>query len=80
VYFDKAGRKLKTWVASRWTHVHGRFWRPLLQAMANHQTGKKTIIEMVDLRLNLALYPAADGKQRQNLSASLFTRRALEGG
>ena len=78
-YFDKAGRKLKTWLGSRWMHAHGRFWRPLTQTMHNHQTGKKTIIETPELRLNLALYPGPGGKRRDNLSASLFTRRALEG-
>jgi hypothetical protein len=79
VYYDKAGRKLKTLTSSSWKHHHGRFWRPGKQTMANHQTGKKTIIENTDMRVNMSLYPGKNGKKRANLSDSLFTRRALEG-
>ncbi len=78
-FFDKAGRKLKTLTSSRWAHLHGRFWRAKKQEMSNHQTGKRTVLETENIRLNMALYPGKNGSSRKNLSEALFTRRALEG-
>lgn len=79
-YYDKAGRKLKTLENSKFKQVHGRFWRAMKQEMKNHQTKKRTIIEVSSLRLNMSLYPGKNGAKRENLKSSLFTRRALEGG
>ncbi len=78
VYFDKAGRRLKTLSSADWRHVHGRFWRPRKQEMANHQTRKRTTLETTSLHMNMALYPSKKGGKRKNLSEALFTRRALE--
>jgi hypothetical protein len=78
VYFDKAGRKLKTLTNSKWDHLHDRFWRAKRLDMVNHQTGKRTLLEFSSLFVNLALYPKPGGGKRKNLSAKQFTKKALE--
>jgi Outer membrane lipoprotein-sorting protein len=80
VYFDKAGRKLKTLTSGKWEQVHGRFWRAKRLDMVNHQTGKRTLLELRSLFVNLALYPKKGGGKRDGLSADRFTKRALEKG
>jgi hypothetical protein len=77
-FFDKAKRKLKTLTFSKWDQKHGRFWRAARLDMRNHQTKKRTLIEMDAQFVNLALYPKKDGSTRDNLNAKQFTRRALE--
>jgi hypothetical protein len=76
-FYDLAGRHLKTLEASRWKHVHQRFWRATRLDMVNHQTGKRTLLEVETLFVNLAKYPKADGSKRKNLSADRFTKHAL---
>ncbi len=80
VYYDKAGKKLKTLTNSKWKHIHRRFWRALKVEMANHQTRKRTVINSSAVFLNLALYKKKDGSARANLGDHHFTRRALEKG
>jgi hypothetical protein len=80
VYFDKAGRKLKTLTSSKWEHIHGRFWRAKRLDMVNHQTGKRTLLELRSLFVNLGLYPKKGGGKRKGLSDARFTKRALEKG
>lgn len=77
-YFDKAGRPLKTFTQKKWKLMHGRFWRPQVQLMQNRQTRKATHIAVPAMFLNLSLYKRADGSARDNLTASDFTKRALE--
>ena len=77
-YFDKAGKKLKTRDTHKWQLVHGRFSRPLLLVMDNHQTGKSTEIEFSSYYVNLSLYKSRrTGKARKGLRESMFTTRAL---
>lgn len=80
VFYDLAGRKLKTLTQTRWQQVHERFWRPLRLDMTNHQTHKRTLLEVRSLFVNLSLYPKSDGRQRQNLTEEQFTERALQTG
>lgn len=77
-YFDQAGRPLKTFTQKKWKLMHGRFWRPQIQVMENLQTRKTTHIAIPSLFVNLSLYKRADGSARDNLTASDFTKRALE--
>jgi hypothetical protein len=77
-YFDKAGRKLKTLTQTNWQHLHGRFWRAKRLDMNNHQTGKRTVLELRSLFVNLRLYPKKGGGTRNSLTADKFTKRALE--
>lgn len=77
-YFDQAGRHLKTFTQSKWKLLHGRFWRAHVTKMVNHQTRKTTHVNMPSMFLNLSLYKRRDGSARDNLSASDFTKRALE--
>jgi hypothetical protein len=79
-FYDKAGERLKTLTASKWSVYHGRFHRPLKLDMRNHQTGKRTVIEASSIFVNLSLYPRRDGSARSNLTNEQFTRRALEEG
>jgi hypothetical protein len=80
VYFDKAGRKLKTLTSSKWDHIHGRFWRAKRLDMVNHQTGKRTLLELRSVFVNLSLYPKKSGGMRKGLTSDRFTKRALEKG
>ena len=77
-YFDKAGKKLKTRDTLKWQLVHGRFSRPRLLMMSNHQTGKSTEIEFASYFVNLRLYKSKrSGKARKGLRESMFTTRAI---
>ncbi len=78
VFFDKARRKLKTLTYSAWGQYHDRFWRAGRLDMRNHQTKKRTLIEMSAQFVNLSLYPKRDGSKRSGLADSQFTRSALE--
>jgi hypothetical protein len=77
-YYDLAGQRLKTLTNSKWTHQHNRFWRASRVEMSNHQTRKKTIIEVSSVFLNLSLYKRKDGSPRANLTDKHFTKRVLE--
>jgi len=79
-YYDKAGELLKTLSNSTWTHQHGRFWRAAKVEMSNHQTRKRTVIDVSSVFLNLSLYKRKDGTPRANLTEKHFTRRVLEKG
>lgn len=78
-YFDKAGRLLKTRDARDWEHVHDRFWRARTIDMTNHQTGKRTLLEVEQRFVDLSRYRSTrTGEARRNLPAELFTTRALQ--
>ncbi len=79
-FYDLAGRHLKTLRASQWKQLHGRFWRATRMDMKNHQTGKRTMLELETLFVNLAMYPKADGSKRSNLTSERFTKHALAAG
>jgi hypothetical protein len=79
-YYDKAGQLLKTREAGQWSLHHGRFWRAQTIEMTNHQTGKRTRLEVKKDFLNMSLYKSKKtGKARPNLSADLFTTRSIQG-
>ena len=80
VFFDKAGKKLKTLKNSKWAHLHGRYWRARHIEMTNHQTRKRTVIQAKTILVNLSRYKRKDGSARPNLTSQQFTRRALEKG
>lgn len=77
-FYDKANRLLKTVTFSSWRHFHGRFWRPMVYSMVNHQTRKSTKVDAQSTFVNLSLYKKKDGSKRDNLSEDQFTKRALE--
>ena len=77
-FYDKAGQSLKTLSNSKWQQLHGRFWRAYRTEMANHQTKKRTVIEIKSLFLNLSKYKRKDGSARKNLTDQHFTKRSLE--
>lgn len=79
-YFDLASRALKVLTFSKWEEFHGRYWRARKLEMKNLQTGKRTLLEMNTLLVNLSLYKRKDGSGRDNLKDDDFTRRALEQG
>ncbi len=79
IFFDRAGRKLKTLTYRRWKQFHGRRWRATRIEMENHQTHASTSIDLEPLLLTLARYRTKDGKARRSLEEKQFTRRALEG-
>lgn len=77
-FYDKAGQSLKTLSNGEWQQLHGRFWRAYRTEMANHQTKKRTVIEIKSLFLNLSKYKRKDGSARKNLTDQHFTKRSLE--
>ena len=79
-YYDLAGKKLKTLRNSKWMHQQDRFWRAAHVEMTNHQTKKRTLLELSSMFVNLSLYKKKDGSARSNLSDKHFTRSALEKG
>ncbi len=77
-YFDKSGTHLKTRTSSQWQQFHNQYWRALQVEMANHQTGKKTVLKFSDYLVDLSQYTSKrTGKKRANLTESFFTKRAL---
>ena len=79
-YYDLAGRHLKTRESSQWKHRHERFWRASSLEMLNHQTGKRTTLEVEKQFLDMSRYKSAKtGEPRENLSEDRFTTRSLEG-
>ncbi len=41
-FYDRRGDLLKTLEQNKWKHYGGKFWRPHMMTMVNHQTGKST--------------------------------------
>lgn len=77
-YYDKSGTHLKTKTSTQWQAFHERYWRALHVEMANHQTGKRTVLAFSDYRVDLSQYDSKrTGKKRRNLDEALFTKRAL---
>ena len=77
-YYDKAGRLLKTRKASGWKLFHNRFWRAMRLDMSNHQTGKRTLLDISGQQVSLHRHThPKTGKPRSNLSEDIFTTRAL---
>ncbi len=66
VFYDRGGQRLKTLILDDFRQYEGRFWRPHLQTMTNHITGKKTVLEMGEYSFGV------------NLSARDFEPDALE--
>ncbi len=78
-YFDPSGRLLKTRLSRDWEQFHGRFWRAREIEMVNHQTGKRTVIELTDQRLDLAhSTDPRSGRNLRPLTEDLFTARSLQ--
>ena len=77
-YFDLAGKLLKTRESSGWLQHHERFWRAHRIEMANHQTGKRTLLEIGKTFLDLSRYRSSRTNQpRPNLTPAVFTTRSL---
>lgn len=77
-YYDKAGQLLKTWDATSWQYFHNRFWRSMRLEISNHQTGKRTLLEIGSQQVSLHRYThPRTGKPRTNLAEALFTTRAI---
>ena len=64
-YYDRKREHLKTLLLKRYKKI-GKFWRAHLMDMENVQTGKRTTLQFLNLRLGVGL------------KSSDFTRRALE--
>jgi hypothetical protein len=56
-YYDRKDALLKTLTYERY-QAYGSFWRARAQVMVNHQTGKRTRIELGDFRLGAGLTSA----------------------
>ncbi len=76
-FYDKSGQLLKTLENTSWAHLHERFWRARRVSMVNHQTRKKTVIDVSAMFVNLSLYKKKNGSARANLGEQNFTRRVL---
>lgn len=77
-YFDLAGTLLKTRTSTQWKAFHDRFWRAQRIEMVNHQTGKRTTLEIGAHYLDLSLYKdSRTGDPRKSLTEAQFTTRAL---
>lgn len=78
-FFDPSGRLLKTRYSRDWEQFQGRFWRARQIEMVNHQTGKRTVIDLTDQRLDLAQSTdPRSGKALRPLTEDLFTARSLQ--
>ncbi len=79
MFYDKAGQLLKSLVNSEFKEFHGRFWRPRKISIENHQSKKKTVLQIRKQFVNLAFYKSKrTGKARKNLTDANFTTRVLE--
>lgn len=54
-FFDRGGQHLKTLVLSDYRQYEGGIWRPHLQTMTNHITGKSTTLEFADYEFGVGL-------------------------
>ena len=78
-YYDKAGRHLKTQDSSKWKLMHDRFWRAMRFDMDNHQTGKRTVLEIERTFVDMSQYKSSKtGEPRPNLTDAQFTTQAIQ--
>ena len=56
-YYDRKDALLKTLTYERY-QAYGAFWRARVQLMVNHQTGKRTLVQFGEFRLDAGLTPA----------------------
>lgn len=78
-YFDKSGTLLKTRDGRDWREQHGRFWRAGEIEMVNHQTKKRTKLELELILVDVGRSKSKKtGKARKSLAEAMFTTRALE--
>jgi outer membrane lipoprotein-sorting protein len=54
-YYDRKNTLLKTLAAHEYKQYDGRFWKPLVLKMVNHQTGKTTILKYANYRFGVDL-------------------------
>jgi len=54
-YYDRKKSLLKTLVSQDYKQYLGKFWRPSLMVMTNHQTGKSTRLVYEDYAFNVGL-------------------------
>ena len=64
-YHDRRGAHLKTLTVSNYSQYLDRWWRPSVMTMANHLTGKTTVLTWTDYRF------------RTGLDAGAFTQTGL---
>ncbi len=64
-FYDRKNEKLKTLTNSGFKEYLGRYWRPSVMTMQNHQTGKSTILKW------------SNYKFQTGLNASDFNKNAL---
>lgn len=57
VFYDKAGKELKTMSAVNYRHIDNKYWSPEQVIMANTQTGKSTKMVSLELKTNTGLKP-----------------------
>ena len=54
-YYDHSGKWLKTLNLKQYEKVSGRFWKPTVSEMVNHQNGKETEIVIKDIAFDTGL-------------------------
>lgn len=54
-FYDQDSKLLKTMETSGYELVEGQFWNPSLIVMSNHQSGKSTRLESMELKMNTGL-------------------------
>jgi outer membrane lipoprotein-sorting protein len=55
MYYDRKKSLLKTLQATGFKQYLGKFWRPSMMSMVNHQTGKSTILQMTNYKFKTGL-------------------------
>jgi outer membrane lipoprotein-sorting protein len=65
-FYNQEDRLLKTLTLSSYRQYEGRFWRPHLLTMVNHQTGRSTKLDVNSLKF------------RTGLTETDFTEQAME--
>jgi outer membrane lipoprotein-sorting protein len=66
MYYDRKRALLKTLTATGFKQYLGKFWRPSLMSMVNHQTGKSTTLQWTNYKF------------KTGLSARDFNKNALK--
>jgi outer membrane lipoprotein-sorting protein len=54
-YYDRKNEHLKTLIMSNYEQYENKFWRSLEMHMANHQTGKSTLLQFTDYKFMVDL-------------------------
>ena len=54
-FYDKKKNLMKTMFMKEYAQYEGKYWRPTLSTMKNHQTGKSTDLIMENIRLKTGL-------------------------